>query len=107
MSPHLDSSRTHEETLWTLRVVVTPVSDGHGRTSDSELSYIEVAAAAEAELRSFVYDLSTSQQRLDARVVRTDLVKGGVYVVRELDLCNSCVSHGRQSNAKSSNALLR
>ena len=84
-------------------MVVTPVSDGHGRTSDSELSYIEVAAAAEAELRSFVYDLGTEQFSIETeKHVRahgvelgTHLVKGREYIIRKLNLSNGRMPHRR------------
>jgi hypothetical protein len=37
----------------------------------------------------------------------TYLVEGGEYVIRELDLCNGRLTHRRDTNAESSNALLR
>ena len=37
----------------------------------------------------------------------TYLIKGWEYIIRELDLRDRCLTHRRDANAKSSNALLR
>ena len=36
----------------------------------------------------------------------TYLVEGGEYIIGELDLCDGCLTHRRDANAESSNALL-
>ena len=54
---YLETSRTHEVTFRTLRVVVPAVPYCHGWTPDCQFPNIEATTAAEAILRSFVHNL--------------------------------------------------
>ena len=73
--------------------------DGHGWAADGELPSIEIAAAAEAEFGSFIYNLgggsSGPKGSFDHGRVGAYLVEGREDVVCELYLSDGRMAHRR------------
>lgn len=55
---YLYTSSTHEEPLWTLRVVVTTMANRHRWTSNRECPNSELTTRAETMLRGFIHYLN-------------------------------------------------
>jgi hypothetical protein len=84
------------------------VANSHRRCPHGEASDIELTPTAVSEFGGFVHELwaIVKAWTLTVKGDTAYLVKGREYIVRELDLCDSCLTHRCHTNAEPCDTLL-
>lgn len=75
-------------------MIKSSVADGHCWRPHGKASNVELSSTAIPKLGSFVHELRTIVKSCTSMMkYGAYLVKGGEYVIGELDLCDGCLAH--------------